>query len=82
MKHPKITMKTLDDPTNWKIACKMVVDVAVNDWQDGRPRKTGKKLMEFVSRELNSERVYRRAGHAIALAKIYGATRRGMEITR
>ncbi len=82
VKHPKITVKTLDDPMNWKIACKMAVDVAVNDWQDSRPRKTGKKLMEFVSRELNTERVYRRSGHAIALAKIYGATRQGMEITR
>ncbi len=82
VKHPKITEKTLDDPMNWKIACKMVVDVAVNDWKSGKPMKTGKQLMEFVSRELNTERIHRRIGQVQALTRIYRAAHPGMEIVR
>jgi hypothetical protein len=66
-------MKTLDDPTNWEAACLMVVEVAFGDERKNRPRKTGATLIAFVTRELNTERVFFRIKHRAALARIYGA---------
>jgi hypothetical protein len=73
-------MKTLDDPTNWEAACLMVVEVALGDERKNRPRKTGSVLIEFVARELNTEKIHRRVGHRTALARIYGAVRSGARL--
>jgi len=73
-------MKTLDDPTNWEAACLMAVEVALGDERKNRPRKTGATLIEFVTRELNTEHLHRRVGHRTALARIYGAVRSGAKL--
>lgn len=74
-------MKTLDNPHHWAAACRMIVDLAMNDALRKRPEKPSHALIEFTARELNvnTSDLELTSIHERALLQIYEATREGIE---